>query len=592
MCAAARGSSENGQRHSKQFLPSCCCSSTFFRARHIFELTRTASGALHATRTGFHRGAVARISRVETRGGSIANVACARRDKRGRAEATRRRSHEERLSDLVMSNNERVDRAHVRANRAFEGELVFEGEWVPPTPFNGIAFLASGVVLRHLHRRTQARGAPRPSSIARPKKTNEARPSEPRRDAPRPTRPRLTKSTRPRPPLLAENGTQNANRRGRGDTERRPWWRRRRLGNRAPDDEYENENENNRPRPRWTAAENVVGDDPRGRFVAGIPHSREEGSNDAREGVEGTHGGTRVVRRSESEDDLMRLAATSREAHLRHVAAAMAARDGGDGARGVDVPRTEVPPRDVGDVASVSPASSAPLAEVESLPEPARSQIEFFRRLSVESARPEEDGRGTIATEGGGAEGGAEVSQLCAEGGADAQLCATVPPARGTDPDPPEQRTCRFCLGGEDEGAAGDDALIAPCRCRGTQGWVHHGCLREWQRVSVSSTGRVERRCRVCHSAFRTPRPPIKDVIKEWCVSFSLTCISAINLAIRMTSLRVQSNPTGSIQPPPTGSSATAERGGRCSATPSWRKRAWSTSAPRTNSSGCSSPPS
>ena len=41
MCAAARGSSENGQRHSKQFLPSCCCSSTFFRARHIFALTRT-----------------------------------------------------------------------------------------------------------------------------------------------------------------------------------------------------------------------------------------------------------------------------------------------------------------------------------------------------------------------------------------------------------------------------------------------------------------------------------------------------------------------------------------------------------------------
>ena len=255
-----------------------------------------------------------------------------------------------------------------------------------------------------------------------------------------------------------------------------------------------------------------------------------------------------MVRRSESEDDLMRLAATSREAHLRHVAAAMAARDGGDGARGVDVPRTEVPPRDVGDVASVSPASSAPLAEAESLPEPARSQIEFFRRLSVESARPEEDGRGTIATEGGDAEGGAEVSQLCADVGADAQLCATVPPARGTDPDEPEQRTCRFCLGGEDEGAAGDDALIAPCRCRGTQGWVHHGCLREWQRVSVSSTGRVERRCRVCHSAFRTPRPPIKEVIKEWCVSFSLTCISVINLAIRMTSLRVQScnrfNPT------------------------------------------------
>jgi hypothetical protein len=86
-----------------------------------------------------------------------------------------------------MANNERVDRAHVRANRAFEGELVFEGEWVPPTPFNGIAFLASGVVLRHLHRRTQARGAPRPSSIAHPKtKMKRGRPSP---DAMRPVPP-------------------------------------------------------------------------------------------------------------------------------------------------------------------------------------------------------------------------------------------------------------------------------------------------------------------------------------------------------------------------------------------------------------------
>lgn len=92
-CAPPRAeSSGNGPARSfesKQFLP-CCCSSTFFRARHIFELTRTASGALEATRTGFHRGAVARISRVETRGGSIANVAGARRDKRGAAEATQR----------------------------------------------------------------------------------------------------------------------------------------------------------------------------------------------------------------------------------------------------------------------------------------------------------------------------------------------------------------------------------------------------------------------------------------------------------------------------------------------------------------------
>ena len=135
------------------------------------------------------RGGGSHFARRDPRGFDRERRRRAERQARRSGGSATRRSLEERLSDLVMSNNERVDRAHVRANRAFEGELVFEGEWVPPTPFNGIAFLASGVVLRHLHRRTQARGAPRPSSIARPKKTNEARPSEPRRDAPRPTRP-------------------------------------------------------------------------------------------------------------------------------------------------------------------------------------------------------------------------------------------------------------------------------------------------------------------------------------------------------------------------------------------------------------------
>jgi hypothetical protein len=90
-CAPPRAEAVRTGRHGqtlKTVSPELLLRSTFFRARHIFELTRTASGALHATRTGFHRGAVARISRVETRGGSIANVAGARRDKRGAAEAT------------------------------------------------------------------------------------------------------------------------------------------------------------------------------------------------------------------------------------------------------------------------------------------------------------------------------------------------------------------------------------------------------------------------------------------------------------------------------------------------------------------------
>jgi hypothetical protein len=132
----------------------------------------TASGALEATLLGFTAGRwlafrASRPAGVRSRASPArGETTAAQRRPRNAAES---RGNVVKVSDLVMSNNERVDRAHVRANRAFEGELVFEGEWVPPTPFNGIAFLASGVVLRHLHRRTQARGAPRPSSIAHPK---------------------------------------------------------------------------------------------------------------------------------------------------------------------------------------------------------------------------------------------------------------------------------------------------------------------------------------------------------------------------------------------------------------------------------------
>lgn len=74
-------------------------------------------------------------------------------------------------------SEERGGGAAHRALEHFEGELMFEGEWIPPTPFNGIAFLAAGAVLRHLHRRTQARGEPRARARPKRKKTRPDRPS-------------------------------------------------------------------------------------------------------------------------------------------------------------------------------------------------------------------------------------------------------------------------------------------------------------------------------------------------------------------------------------------------------------------------------
>ena len=54
--------------------------------------------------------------------------------------------------------------------------------------------------------------------------------------------------------------------------------------------------------------------------------------------------------------------------------------------------------------------------------------------------------------------------------------------------------------------SAMDRCLVSPCGCSGTQKWVHVGCLRQWQRVSVSSSGAVQKKCMVCHQKFRTPR--------------------------------------------------------------------------------------
>ncbi|CAB9508854.1 protein ligase MARCH5 [Seminavis robusta] len=44
-------------------------------------------------------------------------------------------------------------------------------------------------------------------------------------------------------------------------------------------------------------------------------------------------------------------------------------------------------------------------------------------------------------------------------------------------------RQCRICLEEEDdpEEAASDDPLIAPCRCKGSQEWVHRKCLDDWR---------------------------------------------------------------------------------------------------------------
>merc|ERR1712232_958713 len=64
--------------------------------------------------------------------------------------------------------------------------------------------------------------------------------------------------------------------------------------------------------------------------------------------------------------------------------------------------------------------------------------------------------------------------------------CAGVQPELGLDdqepicctsPEEASKQVCRICLL---EGGCDGDPLISPCRCKGTNGHVHLGCLRRW----------------------------------------------------------------------------------------------------------------
>ena len=55
---------------------------------------------------------------------------------------------------------------------------------------------------------------------------------------------------------------------------------------------------------------------------------------------------------------------------------------------------------------------------------------------------------------------------------------ATRSQTAATAAQPEEGDQCRICFSGAEEGK-----LIAPCKCSGTQRYVHEDCLRKWQRT-------------------------------------------------------------------------------------------------------------
>ena len=59
-----------------------------------------------------------------------------------------------------------------------------------------------------------------------------------------------------------------------------------------------------------------------------------------------------------------------------------------------------------------------------------------------------------------------------------------------------EEKTCRQCWGGEDEGP-----LVQPCACRGSAMWIHKACLEQWRRTSPREDAAY--RCGQCMDYYR-----------------------------------------------------------------------------------------
>ena len=78
-----------------------------------------------------------------------------------------------------------------------------------------------------------------------------------------------------------------------------------------------------------------------------------------------------------------------------------------------------------------------------------------------------------------------------------------------------------MCFDDEEEG---DNRLISPCKCQGSQKWIHERCLRRWQRSvqlqrpNGPTRDAEEQRhivCNVCREKFDVLPPSRMEMLQE-----------------------------------------------------------------------------
>ena len=99
--------------------------------------------------------------------------------------------------------------------------------------------------------------------------------------------------------------------------------------------------------------------------------------------------------------------------------------------------------------------------------------------------------------------------------GATCRICfsADFDPARGpsTGSGLPVSVTPRTAPGLSGVSTPGESELVAPCRCLGTQEWVHVGCLQRWQRSVSSSSLSPRLQLGILRAMLETGQPPDFD---------------------------------------------------------------------------------
>eukprot|EP00929_Paragymnodinium_shiwhaense_P080316 TRINITY_DN41874_c0_g1_i1.p1 TRINITY_DN41874_c0_g1~~TRINITY_DN41874_c0_g1_i1.p1 ORF type:complete len:343 (+),score=60.92 TRINITY_DN41874_c0_g1_i1:63-1091(+) len=79
-----------------------------------------------------------------------------------------------------------------------------------------------------------------------------------------------------------------------------------------------------------------------------------------------------------------------------------------------------------------------------------------------------------------------------------------------------DAQLCRICFDGP-----GTEALIQPCKCKGTQAFVHEACLLNWRRLQIlQGLESAARKCEICGTAYAQslaqPTRPLWTVVQEY----------------------------------------------------------------------------